>query len=185
MSDQEKIEQSFDVRSETEKNLDEAAKVRYLGPDDFVLFRNKSGGLRLTLEDDKSFLRVIAKRCFPYAYPDRYISLRDPNGDEVGIVSDLKELSKEYQKWILEDLEMWYYTPRIKAINKLKNRFGGVEWYIETNHGPKKIITRGVHDTITEIELDRYMVTDVDGNRYELIQSELDDSSKAFLERIL
>ena len=56
----------------TEKSLDEAAKVRYLEPGDFVLSRGEGGTLRLTLSDDRSFVRAKARRCFPFSFATRY-----------------------------------------------------------------------------------------------------------------
>ena len=169
----------------TDKSLDEAAKVRYLEPGDFELFRNDGGGLRLTLAGDKSVLRVKARRCFPYSFGEKYISLRDGGDEEIGIIRDLKDHSKQYRRWIEDDLEMRYFTPQVKSINAIKHRFGGVEWFVETDRGPKKLITRGVHDTMTEVQPGRYIITDVDGNRFELCSDALDEASREKLDRLV
>ena len=169
----------------TEKSLDEAAKVRYLEPGDFDLFRNDGAGLRLTLKGEKSVLRVKARRCFPYSFGARYISIRDGAEEEIGIIRDLGELTKQYRRWIEDDLEMRYFTPRVKSINAIKHRFGGVEWYVDTDRGPKRLITRGVHDTMTDVQPGRYVITDVDGNRYELNADALDEPSRAKLDKLV
>ena len=170
---------------DVEKSLDEAAKVRYLERGDFELFKNDGAGLRLTLKDDKSVLRVKARRCFPYSFGARYISIRDGNEEEIGIIRDLGKLTKKYRRWIEEDLEMRYFTPQVKSINAIKHRFGGVEWYVDTDRGPKKLITRGVHDTMTEVQPGRYLITDVDGNRYELCADALDEASRSKLDKLV
>lgn len=173
------------AKTETEKNLDEAARVRYLEPGEFELFRTPGGALRLTLRDDKSFLRVKARRCFPFAFPSRYVSVRDGADEEIGIIRDLGDLSSLYRTWILQDLDMRYFTPRIRSIGSIRQRWGGVVWHVDTDRGAKMLITKSVHDTMSEVAPGRYIITDVDGNRYEILASALDDPSRAKLERLV
>ena len=121
------MEEELKTNEETAEARDEAANVKYLKPGDFVLFRSEGGGLRLTLTDSKSVLRVKAKRCFPFTFSTRYISIRDGNDEEIGIIPDLAALSKEYRRWIEDDLDIRYFTPRVKAITSIRYRFGGIE----------------------------------------------------------
>lgn len=167
-----------DDKKLTEQHLDEAAHVRYLKPDDFILFRHESGTLTMTLKDDRSFLRITARRAFPFSYPTKYISIKSGNDEEIGIIPDLTELSKEYRHWIEHELEMRYFTPIISAINTIRRRRGGIEWLVETNGGPKRIIAKTVQDAVAEIEQGRFLITDVDGNRYEICPEDLDEASR-------
>ena len=169
----------------TEQNLDEAANVRYLKPGEFELLRTEGGGLRMTLEDEKTILRVKAKRSFPFSYLTKYISIRDGNDEEIGIIADLAQLSKQYRHWIEEELDIRYFTPRVTSIKLIRHRFGGVEWHVDTDCGFKRLITKGVHDTMTEVEPGRYVLTDVDGNRYEVLTDEIDPSSRELLDRLI
>ncbi len=185
MNDEKPPEHTTGDKSETEMGLDEAGNVKYLAPDDFILFRTDGGGLRLTLKDDRSFLRVKARRCFPFSISTKFISLRGGDDEEIGIVPDLADLSKEYRRWIEEDLNIRYFTPRVTAIESIRYRPGGVEWHLETDRGSKRVITKSVHDTMSEVEPGRYIITDVEGNRYEIITEELDESSRGLLERLV
>jgi hypothetical protein len=186
MTDEERlIRETGQEKTATEQGLDEAAHVRYLKPDEFILFRTDGGGLRLTLLDDRSFLRVKAKRCFPFSFATKYISLRDGNDEEIGMLPDLAELSKQYRRWIEDDLEMRYFTPRVKSIRAIRRRSGGIEWLLDTDCGSKKVITKSVQDTMTEVEPGRYVITDVDGNRYEIHPDALDEPSRDRLERLI
>lgn len=178
-------EEMTDSNPETEQNLDQAANVRYLSTDDFHLFRTPAGGLRLTLKGEKSVLRIKARRCFPYSMADRFISIRDGADGEIGILADLKDLPADYRRWIEEDLDMRYYVPRVKSIKAIRQRFGGIEWHVDTDRGPKRLITKGVHDTMTEVEIGRFIVTDVDGNRYEVFTDRLDAASREWLNRLI
>lgn len=172
-------------KTQTEKNLDEAAHVRYLGQEEFILYRNENGGLRLTLKDEKSFLRITAKRAFPFSFPTKYISIRSGGDEEIGIIPDLADLSREYRHWIEHELDVRYFTPIIKSINAIRRRYGGVEWHVESDYGPKRIITKSVHDAIAEVEPGRYLMTDVDGNRYELCPVDLDEVSRTKFETLV
>jgi len=186
MTNEDKLrEQPGEEEPRTEQEADDSVGVKYLGPDDFILFKSDGGGLRLTLKDEKSVLRVKAKRSFPFTFPTKYISLRDGNDEEIGLIADLADLSKEYRRWIEDDLEMRYFTPRVKSIKLIKHRFGGVEWHVDTDCGPKRLITKSVHDTMTEVEAGRYVITDVDGNRYEIFTDDLDDTSRVKLGRLI
>jgi len=185
MTDEITAVQTAEMKSENEKNLDEAANVRYLTADDIALFRTPAGGLRLTLRDDKSVLRVKARRCFPYSMPDKFISIRDGGDGEIGIIANLSDMPRDYRRWIEEDLDMRYYVPLVQSIKTIRQRFGGIEWHVDTDRGPKRLITKGVHDTMTEVEIGRFVVTDVDGNRYEILLDKLDPASREWLNRLI
>jgi len=163
----------------------DAGAVRYLGADDFSLWRTGGGALRLTLHGEKSVLRVKCRRCFPYSLPERFISIRDGSDGEIGIVANLQELPKDCRTLIEDDLEMRYYVPQVRKIETIRQRFGGIEWRVDTDRGPKRLITKGIHDTMTEVEVGRYVLTDVDGNRYEICIEGLDVGSREWLDRLI
>ena len=169
----------------TAEELDAAAQVRYLRPEDFDLVRTEGGGLRMTIKDEKTILRVKAKRSFPFTFPTKYISIRDGNDEEIGIIADLAQFSKQHRRWIEDELDMRYFTPRVTAIKLIRHRFGGVEWHVDTDCGFKRLITKGVHDTMTEVEPGRYVITDVDGNRYEVLTENLDAPSRELIDRLI
>ena len=178
-------EHIVEPQTDTQHALDEAAKVRYLERDDFTLFKTDGGGLRLTLTNERSFLRVKARLCFPLTHPTGYVSLRDGLDEEIGLIRDLSEQRKCYRRWIEEDLELCYFTPRVKSIKSIRQRFGGLEWQLTTDRGRKRIITKGVRDTMTEVQIGRYIIDDVDGNRYEIFTDKLDDVSRRWIERLV
>lgn len=177
-----------DVETNTEqmeRSLDEAANVRYLAHGDFELTRGEAGTLRMTLAGEKSFLRVKTRRCFPFSYPSKYISLRDGADEEIGIIRDLADLSKDYRRWIEDDLDMRYFVPRVKSIDYIRYRYGGIEWQLLTDRGAKRVITKNLMDTMHEIQPGRYVISDVDGNRYEIFTEKLDAVSREKLEQLV
>jgi hypothetical protein len=171
-------------QSEAE-DLDKAVNVRYLVPGAYTLVRGAQDSLRMTVNEDRSYLSVFPRRCFPYTYRSRYISLRDAAGEEIGIIRDLKEAPKEWRGWLEDALNMRYFVPIVKSIRSVKQRYGGMEWSVETDRGPRRMVTKHIRDTIVEIDVGRYIMNDVDGNRYELNVRYMDEPAKRIMERLL
>jgi hypothetical protein len=168
-----------------EASFAEAGAVRYLEPGDFVLLKRDGCSLKLTLKGEDTVIRVKARRCFPYSFATKYISLCDETGKEIGMIRDLDQFNKQYRQWIEAELELGYFTPLVKSISAIKRRSGSLEWSIDTDRGFRKIITIGVRDTIVEVQPDRYILSDVDGNRYELRPKMLDGVSRSLLDKVI
>jgi hypothetical protein len=156
--------------------------LRFLDPGKVKLFR-AGDALRMTIEGDKSCLRVVPMRSFPISIRNRYISLRDMDGNELGMIRNPDELDSNSQKLLEEELRKRYFTPVIRKIRSLRDKFGIVEWEVETDRGTKTFLTRSLHDSLKETETG-YMITDMENNRYEIPgYSDLDSRSAALLAR--
>ena len=144
------------------------------------------GTLRVTVEDDSCATRVEALRAFPLSHPDEHIVLRDGGGREVGIVQHLRDLPTEARAIIEAQLHRRYFLPQIQAIYAVSERFGSSVWDIETDRGRREVSMGQINEAISEVEPGRYLLTDVEGNRYEVKDlSELDTDSRArFLGKI-
>jgi hypothetical protein len=169
-------EQSAAARN---KAADEAAKVRYLEPADFQIFE-EGGVFRLTLPNECSFVRVYAFRTFPLSHPEEYISLRDGE-DEIGIVRNLNDLDSDAQAIIQELLARRYFVPRVTKLISTKMRYGGMTWQVDTDRGIKTLITKGLHEALSENGPGRYFITDTDGNRFEIVMDEMPPEDVAWI----
>lgn len=72
--------------------------MNLLNPDDLTFERVENGFLRLKMKDGTVYEMVECTPLFPLSQPDAYISIcsRNSNGsEEIGIISELKALSKE------------------------------------------------------------------------------------------
>ncbi|MCC6484899.1 MAG: DUF1854 domain-containing protein [Armatimonadetes bacterium] len=168
-----------------ERALDDAAKVRYLTPEELRFFLSPGGAVCVTVGEERTLLSFSARRCFPLSGASHYVSLRDGAGEEVGIIRDLELMPEQARAWLEEDLERRYYTPQILSIERFRQRWGGAEWEVTTNRGPRKFITRSIYDAVTSPSPSRALVTDIDGNRYEVEVPRLDERSRGILERVL
>jgi hypothetical protein len=163
----------------------ETGNLRYLDPDRLALARH-GDALRLTLEGDRCYLQVSAVRAFPLSEPLRYISLRDATDDEIGIVADAAALDEGSRRLLEEELDRRYMVPVITAVLGIVERFGSVEWRVATDRGERSFTTRNLRENVTQPAPTRYLISDVDGNRFDIRDiAALDAASQRFLMRHL
>jgi MoxR-like ATPase len=110
---------------------------------------------------------------FPLSYPEKEIVLQGNDKTELGIIEDLATLKKEIRQAILDQLEKRYFLPQVTMIHKMTERFGSAIWDLETDRGRIAISTRQLNEAVRELGPRRFLIVDVDGNRYEI--KELND----------
>jgi hypothetical protein len=138
------------------------------------------GTLRAIVEGDSCGMRIEAYRAFPLSHPDEHIVLRDGGGREIGVVRDLRQVAPEIRALIEGELRRRYFLPQITAILHVSERFGSTEWDVETDRGPRRLAMRQINEALTEISPSRFLLTDVEGNRYEVKDVDaLDPESRA------
>ena len=159
----------------------EAGVLRYLAPEDLTFARH-GAALRMTVAGEQSVLRVTVLRAFPLSDPDRYLSMRDGGGQEVGVLRDPAALPAEAQALLAEELERRYVIPVITRVLEARERFGIVDWRVQTDRGERAFTTRNLRDAQVSPAPGRFVISDVDGNRYDIPDLEaLDATSRAFL----
>src|SRR5689334_4072835 len=80
-------------------------EVRMLDTATVRLFR-VAGRTRMTIQEDRSWLRVDVSRAFPVSDPDHYIGFMDGSGRDIGILVDPGGLDPESQSVLAEELEL-------------------------------------------------------------------------------
>jgi len=88
---------------------------------------------------------------------------------EIGIISNINVFDENQQKYIVNELSRKYFIPVIEAITSVKEKYGFSYWETKTNIGKIKFTVHDAFRNILKINEDRIMVTDVNGNRYEII----------------
>ncbi|NLL43321.1 MAG: DUF1854 domain-containing protein [Firmicutes bacterium] len=148
--------------------------------------RTTAGGLVSLNLGDQFYPKVDLHLAFPFTEPERFISVREPEGEEIGLIRDLSELDAASQKAVRDELSWRYYTPQIKRIVSYKEEFGHTYWEVETDRGLRKFVTRGRDQTVRSISARRTLIIDVSGNRYEIADlAELDARSRDYLATLL
>jgi outer membrane protein assembly factor BamB len=157
-------------------------EVQFLDAVNLKIARNSFEELTIELPDGTTHTNVEAVRSFPLTDSNKYITLLDSEGKEIGIVRDIKQLPRESAETLLSELQKRYFMPKITKIYELDGEFGVTRWVVETNRGPVAFNMRTRYDVVS-LENGRVLIKDADGNRYEIENyHHLDPASLALLE---
>ncbi|MDF2671408.1 MAG: hypothetical protein K0R67_3714 [Paenibacillus sp.] len=151
-----------------------------------IHFVRSPGGM-LTLDTGTDFHpEVWLYRSFPLSMQERFISVRNSKGEELGMIEDLAELSEDSIEAVQLELSFRYMIPKVTKILKIKQLPGMWQWDLETTLGPIKLSMRNLHEHVQRVGGAGLLLTDLDGNRCEISDTEsLDASSKRQLGQVL
>ena len=151
------------------KESEELLQMRFLTKDNAAFARTEGGFLSLKT-DDKEYSRVGVYLTFPLTNPDEFISIRevDEKAKEIGLIEKLAQLPKEQQEMIREQIRLRYFMPVINKVLDVKDEYGYAYWHVMTNFGACRFTTQMSGDAVISLSDSRLMVTDIDGNRYEI-----------------
>ncbi len=166
--------------------LDEFLKnVNFLEPEAIEFCKDDLGRLKLKIHPDREYDNVRVVKGFPLTDVGRFLSVRDENNEEIGIIRDLEELPESVRELLMEEMERLYFIPRITRILSIKTEFGVAIWEVETDKGPRIIELRG-EDSYRFLPRGRLIITDVHENYYQIEDmSALDARSRSLLDRYL
>ena len=169
---------SSDTDTKPESQLLDSSTIR--------LTRGPQGEYRLEIRDDRCYLNCRASRCFPFSDRKHYIALFDGLKGEIGVLYDLERLDAQSREMLGEILERRYFLPVIEHVKSIREEYGVVYWSVETNQGPRDFVCRGLRDSVVELSESRLILTDVDGNRFEIPDyTQLSRPTQAVLDRVL
>lgn len=165
---------------------DNGGELEYLDPATLT-FTKRGDALMLTVRNDRTYLKVRAVRAFPLSELHEFIGLLDAiSGHEIGMLRHLHNIDGEARLLVQQEIDKRYFVPRINRIIAAKKEFGAVYWDVETDRGNRQFILRGLRDSIHEIEPGRFLINDVDGNRFEIPQiTDLDHKSQTAWEGVV
>jgi hypothetical protein len=150
------------------------------------LFREPAWVLRLTIDNDRSYLKVKVVRAAPLSYPERYISFLDAKDEEICMVDDLKVLDQEARTLIEEELDRRYLTATIQQVKSVRNEYGTSYWDVQTDCGQREFVVQNVAENAQWLGDHRLLIIDVDGNRFEIPRlDELDKKSLSLVEQVI
>lgn len=133
-------------------------------------FEEKNGFLALVLTvdgEEKRYDRIFLHRAFPHELAFQYISVLNEDKKEIGIIYDLSDFNETAQKFLRIEIEKKYYSPEIKEIKSVKERYGFSYWKVSLDDGRELNFT--MQDTFKNIihtGEDSIVLVDVDSNRY-------------------
>ena len=131
--------------------------------------------------DDKEYTNLRPRRVFPLSGKANYISFLDDKGKEVALLTRPRKLDKESREALDEALGRMYYVAKITRVDSINEKWGVSHWEVETNRGYAAFEVAD-RSSIRRLGRGRIMVTDADGNRFEIEDlSQLDEHSQALV----
>lgn len=143
----------------------EPTVVFELTPDNAVFEETKGHMLNVKVED-KLFERVLIHSSFPHTAPTKYVSVRTDENKEVGLIEDIDLFPNEQKELILKQIKLRYFAPDITKIISVKDEFGYTYWAVDTTSGECRFTVRNGGGSIIHPTGNKYLITDVDGNRF-------------------
>lgn len=152
-----------------ERSLDGSAHdLEVLDPASVTIYRPDSGFPNLILEGEACYPRVRIVRCFPLSAGSVYVSMRDWDNKEIGIVEDPSRLNEQSMRIVAEELDKRYFVSEVKDIHKVENRHGYTIFDVHTNRGRRVFNVHDRRRNIVHLEQGRVFMIDTDGCQYDI-----------------
>ncbi len=125
--------------------------------------------VRLIQKDGTVHEDLEPRMLFPFSHHTMYFTLLDKSEREVGFVRDLEELDADSRKALEECFKEYYMIPKITRLISCEERFGALQWNVETDRGQIAFRIRNRHSDIKQTRgSNRVLIRDTDDNRYEI-----------------
>jgi hypothetical protein len=146
-----------------------------------------SGGSRLDVRcNGQRWGQARIVLCRPLSEPGGLGMLINREGKEVALVQGLGKLDKASAAALRQSLRLNGLTARIQAIRSLGHQYGAVYWKVDTDRGPREFVLKSLTEQVRWLSDQRILLTDVDGNRFEIYDmSQLDKKSHELLDLVL
>ena len=149
-----------------------------------------AGKVRITFNENgenKCYDRVFLHRAFPHELPFEFISVLGEEKTEIGIIYDVEDFESDTVSLLKCEIERRYYSPVIKEIKSVKERYGFSYWKVSLEDSREVSFT--MQDTFKNIlhtGEESLMLIDVDNNRFTISNvSALDSKSYRKIELYL
>ncbi len=142
------------------------AELVVLRPADIRLRMNAQNQIELHLADGTVHTDVRVVPVFPISRPNRFVYLRTPENEDIGLIENPRRLDRESREILLRALDQAYFMPRITRIIRIDERMGIAHWEVETDRGWAAFDVVGRSESIWYVGRNRVLIRDADGNRY-------------------
>jgi hypothetical protein len=104
------------------------------------LERRADGQLWAVGGRDETPVRVT--RCFPWSDPARFVSLRDPEDEEVALLREPAQLDSESRRVLEAALAEAGFVLEIQRIDEVEEEIEIRSWKVRTHQGPRSFQTK-------------------------------------------
>ncbi|HZO19767.1 MAG TPA: DUF1854 domain-containing protein, partial [Gemmatimonadaceae bacterium] len=144
------------------------------------LILRRSSGRLIAIVDGQAVL-VRLRQCFPWSEPNRHLSLRDEDDEEVALVEDPASLEPESRRALDEAVAEAGFVLEVVRVLAIEEEVEIRQWKVETKHGPRSFQTH-LDDWPRTLPMRGLLIRDVGGDLYLLAApGQLDRRSKELL----
>ena len=140
-----------------------------------------TGDGRLFAIVDGVAVPVRLRQCFPWSEPQRHLSLRDEDDEEVALVEDPASLGEESRRAIEHALAEAGFVLEVVRVLSIEEEVEIRQWKVETRQGSRSFQTH-LDDWPRTLPMGGLLIRDVGGDLYLLAApGEMDRRSKELL----
>ncbi|XEC93801.1 DUF1854 domain-containing protein [Paenibacillus tarimensis] len=147
--------------------MSESYDIHYFEPNNVFFSRGKGGVFQGVIEGSL-YKELIVFRAFPLVYTTQYISIRDTEGKELGIIRDIDELDEESRTELGKELQFRYFLPEVTRVDSVKQKADLWLWELQTSMGPTRMAMRNLHEHLQFPGGGRIILTDINGRRCDI-----------------
>ena len=132
-------------------------------------------------ETEATFEGLTARRIFPLSGKADYISMQGRTDKEKVLLARPAKLDKKSRHALEPALARMSYVAKIERIDSIEETWGVSHWHVQTDRGYAsfEVVDRS---KIRKIGQGRLVITDADGNRFEVEDvDQLDEKSQALV----
>jgi len=164
MSNEENVGADLAASPEDAK-IEDIVNIIKLIPAECEFYITKGGFVGLKFgEEDKG--RVLLMKMRPFSDEDGYVSVRDMDLKEIGIVYAIADFPTNQQKMVRDELALRYFTPEVENITDIKEEYGYTFIKADTSAGKREFVMRDLSNNIIFLSQTKALLVDTDGNRY-------------------
>ena len=139
----------------------------------------------LVLQSGDGPVVVRAHRAFPWTAPDRFVVLRDADGEERATIDDLSKLPARSRGATEAWLQAHTLVPKVLRVVEVRPVNAAWRFTLDTDRGERRVLMRERED-LRSLPDGRTLLRDADGQTYELAPADdYDDHSRRELDRLL
>ncbi len=140
---------------------------RMLKPEEVKLRRDEDDRVYAEIAGESVPVKRVAA-AFPLTEPHRMVNLFGQEGTLIGIITEMRHMDNASARILAEELEKAYFMPKITDIFAVEEKLGIEHWDVQTNKGPRIFQVRDTRRNIRRLTPTRFVIKDVDANRYEI-----------------
>jgi len=156
--------------------------VHVLDPTTLEAVQTPADGLVVRCPEHGETTNVSVEPCFPVTDWGRFVVFTGENGNELGVLEDIRELAGDSQNAVARELDDQHFLPVITKVLAISREFHIPIWEVVTDRGARTFALKGRHSA-QRMGSGRFYIRDAEGNGYLITDvKKLDPLSRRFIE---